>query len=134
MPRAYHALDEIDRALSSERRIAPSVNFASRVMRAVRHHALAPLPLAFPWKRALPGLTAAAFALVAVTFTVSSGELESLPSIPAGGLSAFNFLSAAASSSRAIWILSALAITLVSVKLPTFFATRPPSPTSGPEK
>ena len=40
--------------------IVPSSGFVSSVMMAVHGEASAPAPIAFPWKRALPGLIAAA--------------------------------------------------------------------------
>lgn len=47
--------DDIDRILASEARIAPSPAFAASVMRAVEQEARTLPPLAFPWRRALPG-------------------------------------------------------------------------------
>jgi hypothetical protein len=56
--------DEIDRILSHEEELLPSSGFADSVMEAVRREAAAPPPIPFPWKRALPGLAAAAVTLV----------------------------------------------------------------------
>lgn len=57
--------DELDRILmSAEQDILPSSGFARSVMEAVQNEASAPPPLPFPWKRALPGVAAAALALV----------------------------------------------------------------------
>ena len=54
----------IDSALSvRDDVILPSSGFADAVMTAVRHEATAPAPIAFPWKRAIPGFIAAAGAL-----------------------------------------------------------------------
>jgi hypothetical protein len=58
--------DEFDRALSVEIPIVPSAGFVNGVMEAVRHEASAPLPIPFPWKRALPGLAAGVVALAAL--------------------------------------------------------------------
>jgi len=56
--------DEIDRILAHEEELLPSSGFAASVMDAVRREAAVPPPIPFPWKRALPGLVAAAVALV----------------------------------------------------------------------
>lgn len=54
----------IDTALSAcDDVILPSSGFADAVMAAVHREASAPAPIAFPWKRAIPGLIAAAGAL-----------------------------------------------------------------------
>jgi len=50
--------DELDRILSQSETIVPSSGFTARVMEAVEQEALAPPPIAFPWKRAVPGLVA----------------------------------------------------------------------------
>lgn len=55
--------DDLDRILSAEEEIIPSLGFVSPVMDAVRHDAGAPRPIPFPWKRALPGLCAAGLAV-----------------------------------------------------------------------
>jgi hypothetical protein len=56
--------DGIDGILSRDHEIVPSNGFAARVMQAVRRETSEPPPIAFPWRRALPGLSAAAVALV----------------------------------------------------------------------
>jgi len=56
--------DDLDRVLLRETEIVPSSGFARSVMAAVRREAAAPPPIPFPWKRALPGLTAFAVAIV----------------------------------------------------------------------
>jgi hypothetical protein len=61
--------DELDRALanlSNDGAILPSSGFAASVMDAVRREALAPPPLPFPWKRALPCFAACVFGIVAI--------------------------------------------------------------------
>jgi hypothetical protein len=55
--------DEIDRILSEEQAILPSSEFAASVMAAVLREASASAPLAFPWRRVLPGLVASGLAL-----------------------------------------------------------------------
>jgi hypothetical protein len=56
-------VDELDRILASEESITPSPGFAGSVMRAVRVEAEAPPAIAFPWRRALPGLLVCLVAL-----------------------------------------------------------------------
>lgn len=57
---------EIDGILSHRDEIQPSSGFAASVMEAVRREAAAPPPIAFPWKRALPGLVVAVLVLASV--------------------------------------------------------------------
>ena len=58
--------DDLDRILSREEEILPSSGFVASVMDAVQQEAAAPPPIPFPWKRALPGMVAAALALACV--------------------------------------------------------------------
>ena len=58
--------DELDRILSEEEQILPSSGFVASVMAAVRHQAATSAPIPFPWRRALPGLAAAAVTLVSL--------------------------------------------------------------------
>ncbi len=52
---------QLDAALASDiDAIVPSSGFVNSVMMAVHGQAAAPAPIAFPWKRAVPGLIAAA--------------------------------------------------------------------------
>jgi hypothetical protein len=57
--------DDLDRLLSKDDVIVPSSGFAEAVMDAVLREAVTPAPLPFPWKRALPGIVAGVFALIA---------------------------------------------------------------------
>jgi len=112
---------EIDRILSREDEILPSSGFSVSVMDAVRREAAVPMPIAFPWRRALPGLVVAGFVLAVVlvqgvvamvqlakTSTAArfSMPLPSVtPSIFGGGL-----------ESAAIWTGLALLMAFVAVK------------------
>jgi hypothetical protein len=114
--------DEMNRILSREDEILPSSGFAVSVMDAVRREAAAPPPIPFPWKRALPGLVAAGFALALVLVAVvaaiaqlgrastaaqfSPSFTSVLPTIVHGGI-----------VSAAIWTATALLVAFVSVKL-----------------
>ncbi len=50
---------DIDRILSREEDIRVPADFTASVMDAVRRDAALPPPIPFPWRQALPGLTAA---------------------------------------------------------------------------
>jgi hypothetical protein len=55
--------DELDRILSEEQAILPSPEFTASVIAAVLREASASAPIAFPWRRVLPGLVASGLAL-----------------------------------------------------------------------
>lgn len=55
--------DAIDRNLAGEELLVPSSGFLAAVMERVRDEAIAPRPIPFPWKRALPGMVLAAGAI-----------------------------------------------------------------------
>jgi hypothetical protein len=52
--------ERIDEILGSEPELVPSSGFAASVMERIREEAAAPLPIPFPWKRAVPGMVVAA--------------------------------------------------------------------------
>jgi hypothetical protein len=66
---------QIDRILSQDE-IVPSSGFVGSVMDAVRQEAAAPLPIPFPWKRALPfivlGVGALALAAIVTIIAISN--------------------------------------------------------------
>ena len=72
--------ESLDHVLAKDAEIVPSSGFTNAVMEAVRGEASVPLPIPFPWKRALPGLVLSAFALMAAVFvplqTRSVGGIE----------------------------------------------------------
>jgi hypothetical protein len=120
--------NEMNRILSSEDEILPSSGFAVSVMDAVRREAAAPLPIPFPWKRALPGLVVAGVAMVLVLvagivaitqlgrtsttalFPTSLSLSLPLPSVMPGVFHG-------GMESAAIWTTMALLLAFVSVKL-----------------
>lgn len=55
--------DELDHILAEEPAILPSSEFTASVMAAICRKASTSAPLAFPWRRALPGLVASGVAL-----------------------------------------------------------------------
>jgi len=113
--------DEIDRILSREDEILPSSGFAVSVMDAVRREASVPPPIPFPWKRALPGLLVAGFALVLVLVAgvVAIAQLDkaSTPQFSISTPSVMPPIFNGGIESAAIWTALALLVALVSVKL-----------------
>jgi hypothetical protein len=57
-------VDELDRILGSDEPLEPSSGLSESVMDAVREEARTPEPLAFPWRRVVPGLVACLALLV----------------------------------------------------------------------
>lgn len=115
---------EFDRILSSEGDLVPSSGFASTVMDAVRSEASAPPPIPFPWKRALPGMAAGVLALVLLFIEVfrQSAHVSPVPST-LGNL--FSPLAPAFRTAQMVgagWIVAALLLAYVSVKLSLLFA------------
>jgi hypothetical protein len=110
--------DDLDRILSDQEEILPSSGFATSVMDAVRREALAP-PIAFPWKRALPGLAvlvlALAFAVVEVL--AQSGRVAAAPSHLETWRSVLAPVVEAAITAGGHWVGLALLLTFASVKL-----------------
>lgn len=51
---------KIDQILSGDGELIPSSGFLSAVMQRVEEEAVAPPPIPFPWKRAIPGFVLAA--------------------------------------------------------------------------
>jgi len=114
--------EEIDRILSREDEILTSSGFAVSVMDAVRREAATPPPIPFPWKRALPGLVVAGFALVLVLVTGvwalaqlgrASAPAQLSMSLPAASLSLFQGNMGSAATCTVL----ALLVAWVSVKL-----------------
>ena len=106
--------DELDRILSAETDIVPSSGFAGTVMDAVRLEALAPPPIPFPWKRALPGLAAWGLALMLVlTMVRSTPALPNRAWLP----SALATLLTGTQVFGVGWIVLALLLSIVSVKV-----------------
>jgi len=82
--------DNLDYLLSHEADIVPSSGFTASLMNAVDAQAQAPAPIAFPWKRALPGMAAAVLSLAWIVFAcvaVFSSFRASVAPIPFGYLS-----------------------------------------------
>jgi hypothetical protein len=67
--------DKLDRILVQGEALAPSSGFAASVMDAIQEETIAPAPIPFPWKLAVPGIAAFLAAIViAIRFTVSAAH------------------------------------------------------------
>jgi hypothetical protein len=117
--------DELDRILSGESHIDPSPGFTSEVMRAVRRDAIAPSRIPFPWKRALPGLTAGAFALIALVAAVvrTAGRGASAAATHGSLVGNLARAAGAANAYGVRWILLALLLTLACLMSSTRLTT-----------
>ncbi len=102
--------DELDRILSSNDDLAPSSGFVTSVMDAVRQEASTPAPIPFPWRRALPGIVAAAVTVISV-LTFFSLQLRHLDPIATAPMQ----FSVSGSSSILIAITAALLLTFASI-------------------
>jgi hypothetical protein len=115
--------DEIDRLLSEEDDLVPSSGFVRNVMEGVRMEASAPPAIPFPWKRVLPGLLLSIFFLVAMCVTSFSRSAPvrlqeaSGPSVLVRLTTDFGGMLSAANVGGLYWIVLALILTFVSVKL-----------------
>lgn len=109
--------DDIDRILADEEHVTPSPGFLDSVMKAVEVEAAAPRSSAFPWLRALPGLLA-----MVAAFAVATWHGISLLRDPAA-MAVFDQqlgqLTSAAAGIGLQWITVAVAITIVSMMLPS---------------
>lgn len=54
------AASPIDRMLAGEEELIPTSGFAASVMERIQEEARVPAPMAFPWRRAVPGVVLAA--------------------------------------------------------------------------
>jgi hypothetical protein len=117
--------DDFDRFLSKDQEIIPSTGFVVSVMDAVRRETDVPPPIPFPWKRALPGLSAAAFAFVSVFvvgITLFIRETPTQP-LPPKFPSAFALIFQSWNAAGASWIVLALVLSFASVKLSRRFVS-----------
>jgi hypothetical protein len=122
--------EEFDRMFSEEHGIAPSANFTRNVMDKVRTEAALPPPIPFPLKRALPGLVLCVLSLAGMFISgLMRPGSQHLPE-PSGrsiwtaigtflwtSLSDFGGLLSVANAGGLGWIILALLLTYLSVKL-----------------
>jgi hypothetical protein len=118
--------DDLDRILSEEEEIIPSSGFTASVMDSVRREAAAPPPIPFPWKRALPGLAAAAFALISLFFAAVDAFVRGNANqgIRLAVPPALASLVEAVKATGAGWIALSLILTLVSMTIAMRVAQR----------
>lgn len=113
--------DEIDRILSRDDEILTSSGFTASVMDAVRREATAPPPIPFPWKRALPVLVLGVLilGLILVGGVVAMVRLGQpmTPQLPVSMPSVTPSLLGGGVQSAIVWIVAALLVAFVSVKL-----------------
>ena len=114
--------EELDRILSSnDDDIQPSSGLVGSVMEGVRSEAAMPPPIPFPWKRALPGLAAAAAALVCLlTLLLDQVSHSAFPLPQTADVSAWRTPVIDALG----WSLLALALSLILMKLSIRWASR----------
>jgi hypothetical protein len=117
---------DLDRILYNEQVIVPSSGFVVAVMDAVRRESVAPPPIPFPWKRALPGLFAAGVALVSIFVAGIAMFIQGTPSqlFTSQLQSLFAPIFERWNSLGASWITLALIVSIASVKLSMHLATR----------
>lgn len=117
--------DELDRILSRDQEVIPSPGFINSVMDSVQREALAPEPIPFPWKRALPGVASLVLALALLL--IAGGTLITRgiasQSQPLVLPFAYDKIVDTARSIRAGWIVLALLLSLASAKLSIRFTT-----------
>jgi hypothetical protein len=119
--------DDLDRIMARDDEIVPSSGFASSVMDAVRSEAAAPPAIPFPWKRLLPGLVFAVFAL-GLAIIVGYDRLVAtintplrLPAVLQPGLDAVSRSPLVANSG---WIALSILVTALSAMFSTRWAAR----------
>jgi hypothetical protein len=104
--------ERIDEILATEQELAPTSGFLSSVMERVREEAAAPPPIAFPWKRFVPGMLVVAsvmgWAAVELVRFVGPRLHEVKLAPPQIGPAMIQPLE------QAGWVVSALAVSLVS--------------------
>jgi hypothetical protein len=109
--------DWLEDILASDEEVATSFGFLAAVMERVEQEAAAPVPIPFPWKRAIPGIVLAAVvfgwgALEFVKLVVGAARgasLTNLPQLPlqlAQPLQQAGWVALAAVVSVASWILA----------------------------
>lgn len=104
----------IDSILSEKDETLPSSGFSASVMEAVRQEAAAPPPIAFPWKRALPGIAVGVLTLLLVVagcFGVWGGmEIPAQPSV-------LDKIFAPVFNAGGLWAVAVLAVSLAALWL-----------------
>jgi hypothetical protein len=107
---------ELDRILAAEEPLIPSSGFLASVMERVHEEAVAPAPIPFPWKRALPGMVFAVAVLGWGGFELARAGVAAMTTVPLtlpqisaamiGPLQQTGWVAGALAVSLASWILS----------------------------
>ena len=107
---------EIERILAGEEPLIPSSGFLASVMERVQEDAVAPPPIPFPWKRAVPGILLAsgvfgwaAVLLIRLELRDPASLTFTLPRLPAtlaGPAEQAGWIALALGASYASWLLS----------------------------
>lgn len=111
--------DEFNRIMLEEE-ILPSSGFSASVMDAVRREAATPAPIAFPWKRALPGIVVAAATLVTILVICIVKLFEPSSSATGQPVSAWQILLQVHTQ----WVLLGVVVVLAMWKMPSFLGLR----------
>ena len=103
---------KIEAILASKEDLIPSSGFLASVMERVQEEAVAPRPIPFPWKRAIPGILAISgvFAWGAVKFFRQGLPILNSTTLPLPHLPAALDIPVEAAG----WVALALAVTLLS--------------------
>ena len=119
--------EEIERALCTEAELTPSSGFVGGVMDAVLLENLAPAPIPFPWKRALPGLVASVLAFMAIIVAAwknnGNAAVHETPVHQTAWLTSVVHAISGANLYGLGWAALAIAITLVCVTVSLRFLT-----------
>ena len=121
--------DDLDRIMAHEDEIVPSSGFVNSVMSEVLGEASAPPAIPFPWKRFLPGLVFATFALVAAVilgFDRLIATVDTPLRLPAALQSWLEAASRSPLVTNSGWIALAVLLTLASVMFSMRYASRTP--------
>ena len=102
----------------------PSAGFTASVMDAVRREAVAPPPIAFPWKRALPGMAVAALTLAFVLFVVGGQVVRGTPTQAPVWAPASASLQEAFVNAGGLWAVAALVVSFLCIRWSLTFSMR----------
>lgn len=114
--------DELDRIMSEEHTIVPSSGFTASVMSAVLRESFAAAPIAFPWRRVLPGLIASGVVLAVLIQRIFVQPGISAARFYPAWLPAIVDIIEAAKRFGVQWVTLALFLVYVSMRLSTRLA------------
>jgi hypothetical protein len=108
--------DQLDRLFADDE-IMPSAGFTASVMDAIRRDAATPPPIAFPWKRAFPGVALAALTLILAVIAAATQAAAGSSALSPEWMAALDSFAQATLRSGALWVLGALLLSFVCVRL-----------------